>query len=113
VEQVDQVDAWMIIDGVGTGLSNLTHTDKSQAWCAGLCKEYGKQYWTDVENAVMGAKSYPFSMSRFEKSLRVAAKYADVIVTFDYAHYMSKQSDKEKARQLYEDYKKYAATLKH
>ena len=111
VEQLDAIDAWMIIDGVGTALSSLEHTDISQEWLAKLCGEHGKEFWADVENAVMGAQSYPFTMERFEKSLRVAAQRADVIVTFDYAHYMSRQSNKEAARQLYSDYKAYRAKI--
>jgi len=113
VKQLNEVDVWMVVDGVGTELSNLEHTDKAQAWCAKLCKEYGKEYWTDVENAVMGDKgSYPFSMDRLAKSLNIAVNHASVLVTFDYIHYMSKQSKKVTARALYEAYAQYLAKIK-
>jgi len=107
VSQLTNVDAWMVIDGVGTELSNLTHTDMAQEWAASLCKEFGKEMWSDVECAHMGASSYPFTIEELIPSLRVAANHADVIVTFDYAHYMSKLSTKEAARKLWQDYAEY------
>ncbi len=107
VKDCHHVDIWMIIDGVGTYLSNLEHTDKAQQWCRKLANKYQKTYWTDVENAVMGAQSYPFTMDQLEKSLIVGAKHTDTLVTFDYIHYMSKTSPKPEARKLYQDYWKY------
>jgi len=106
------VDIWMVIDGVGTYLSNLQHTDQAQDWCQKLATQYKKLYWTDVENAVMGAKSYSFTMPQLEKSLKVGAKHTNTMVTFDYIHYMSKSSPKPEARKLYQDYQKYYQSIK-
>ena len=108
VAKLKHVDVWMVIDGVGTELSDLQHTGTAQRWGAQLAKKYHKAYWTDVENAVMGDKGYyPFDMPRLEQSLQVAAKYTDTIVTFDYLHYMSAQSPNPKARELHQAYLDY------
>ena len=109
VSGLEDVDVWMVIDGVGTGLSNIKHTAMSQEWAMNLAHEYGKEYWTDVENARMGYvngkySAEPFPMSKLEKSLEVASRFAKRMVTFDYLHYMSRQSQKEKARALHRDY---------
>lgn len=112
---LDSVDVWMIIDGVGTQLSNLEHTDMAQEWARGLCLEFGKSYWTDVENAHMGHDANgnyvasSFTMEELAASLEVAAKHAEKIVTFDYVHYMSRQSHKIDARRLHRDYEEYVA----
>lgn len=110
VSSLENVDVWMVIDGVGTKLSNLEHTATMQSWARALAREYGKAYWTDVENAHMGAESYPFTIEELKQSLAVADQYAEKMVTFDYIHYMSKQSPKEKARQLYADYMEYISS---
>jgi Domain of unknown function (DUF4434) len=113
VSSLKAVDTWMVIDGVGTNLSNLKHTDMAQGWAREICDEFGKSYWTDLENAHMGTNkdgeyiSSSFTISELEASLAVAAKHADTIITFDYIHYMSKQSPKEEARKLHTDYTEY------
>lgn len=112
VKQLTGVDAWMVIDGVGTRLSNLEHTDMAQQWAKELAHEYGKEYWTDVENARMGAQNVPMTMDQLRQSLEVAARHASKLVTFDYAHYMSKLSHREAARQLYQDYSEYLEEIR-
>ena len=105
---IAEIDTWMVIDGVGTYLSDIKHTDMAQAWCQDVAKSAKKEYWTDVENAVMGNIGYfPFTMDQLEDSLQVAARHADKIVTFEYIHYMAKSSPKPEARKLYTDYQKY------
>lgn len=108
VEQLDGVDAWMVIDGVGTRLSNLAHTDMAQRWARELAHEHGKQYWTDVENAHMAElPGRPMTIDQLAASLAVAARHGSKLVTFDYAHYMSRQSPKREAAELYLDYQVY------
>ena len=112
VEQLDAVDVWMVIDGVGTTLSNLEHTDMAQRWARELAHEHGKQYWTDVENAHMTAGDYrPMSMEELAASLEVAARHGERLITFDYAHYMSRESPKPDAVRLHEDYAAYRQEL--
>ena len=114
VQHLSQVDAWMIIDGVGTRLSDHYHTDMAQQWCAGLCAEFGKEYWTDVESGWMFDENNlrPIDMEVLAESIRVAAKHASKIVTFDYLHYMSALSPKEPVRRLHGEYLQYLNTLK-
>ena len=106
-EELNEVDVWMLIDGIGTRLSNLEHTAKAQRWMSRACERFGKTFWVDVENADMAETFKPFTMDGLESSLRVAAGHADMIVVFDYLHYMSKNSPKPEARKLHEDYRAY------
>lgn len=106
VEQLAEVDVWMVIDGVGTGLSDLTHTHRAQEWGAALAREHDKDFWVDVENAWMPPYT-PFPIEKLVASLEVAAQHGSKIVTFDYAHYMSRLSHREAARQLHLDYAEY------
>jgi len=109
---IPQIDVWMIIDGIGTSMASLQSTDTAQAWGAQLSREHGKAFWVDVENAVMGNKGhYPFPFSRLKASLDVAAKHTDHIVLFEYLGYMSPNSNKIEAQNLYLDYLQYHARL--
>jgi hypothetical protein len=113
VSSLSKVDVWMVIDGVGTRLSNLEHTDRAQAWCKRLAGEFGKQFWVDVECAFMDDRhNYPFKMEELEPSLRVAAKHGAKLITFDYAHYMSRHPQKEAARRLHRDYGEYVMRMR-
>lgn len=110
IEGIPEIDIWMMIDGIGTSLSYLEHADKAQAWGRTIAHEAGKTFWVDVENAVMGAKGYhAFPMKRLQESLEVAAKYADKIVLFEHLSYMSPNSRKPAAQQLYREYLQYRA----
>lgn len=109
IETCRHVDAFMVIDGVGTTLAPLTFTDLNQACIRDLCDEFGKQMWTDVECAMM-CRAYgyrPMSMRQFAQSLHVAARHADTIVCFCYVNYMSPNNGREDASRLYEDYEDY------
>lgn len=113
IERLEQVDTWMVIDGLGTGLSNLDHTAMAQRWARSLAHMFGKAYWTDVENAHMytdlGGRyhSEPFELAELVCSMSVASRFADQAVTFDYIHYMSRRSTKPAAVQLHRAYQKY------
>lgn len=107
ISQLSQVDAWLMIDGLGTTLSNPEHSNKAQAWLAGLCREYRKEMWTQVEAAEMGKSYLPFTMERLEKSLKIASRHADVLSAFDYLHYMNSRSPRAEARKLHADYRDY------
>ncbi len=111
VRELDEVDVWMIIDGVGTQLSDFDHTDAAQAWGRRLAHEFGKQFWVDVENAWMGNRFEPFDMDTLARSLEIAARHGDRLVTFDYIHYMSRQSPKDAARALHEAYRTYRMSI--
>ncbi len=107
VSGIPQVDAWMMIDGIGTRLSSLSHTDGAQAWGRQLVHGFNKEFWVDVENAVMTSEYYPFDIETLVSSLEVAAKHADKIVFFEHLSYMSPNSDRDTAKKLYEDYLLY------
>ncbi|MDK2973386.1 MAG: hypothetical protein PWP23_3141, partial [Candidatus Sumerlaeota bacterium] len=109
--ELDAVDAWMVIDGVGTRLSTLEHTAMAQAWIAELAREHGKAFWVDVENAHMAGNQGPMTMEEFGPSLAVAARQGSQLITFDYAHYMSLNSPDPRAVQLHNDYAKYRAQV--
>lgn len=101
------VDAFMVIDGVGTGLAPLNYTDANQARLRALCEETGKEMWTDVELAVMGQKYETMPLGRVAASLQVAARHADTIVGFCYLNYMSPANGRERSGRLYRDYRVY------
>jgi hypothetical protein len=108
LQKIPEIDIWMLIDGIGTAMSTVKHTDMAQQWGKELVHEAGKEYWVDVENAVMNSKGYyAFSMETLADSLRVAAKHADKIVLFEHLNYMSENSSKEASQQLYRDYLRY------
>lgn len=108
VQQISEIDVWMLIDGIGTSMSTLKHTDMAQQWGKELTREAGKEYWVDVENAVMNSRGYyAFSMETLAASLQVAAKHADKIVLFEHLNYMSPNSSKEASKTLYRDYLEY------
>lgn len=113
IAAVPDVDVVMVIDGVGTGLSTLAHTDMAQQTIRAICDNLGKTMWTDVECAVMGKawgyQSYP--IGRLVPSIEVAAKHADRIVTFDYPNYLSPTNGREPSAQLYEDYREHRNTV--
>jgi hypothetical protein len=104
--EVEEIDAYMIIDGVGTGLSSLVHTDACQAWARQFCDRYGKELWVDVECADMPPYQ-PLPIDRLIPSVEVAARYADVIVVFDYIYYMDHGVAQPAARELHESYAQY------
>lgn len=113
VESLTSVDTWMVIDGIGTGMSDLDHTAMAQSWARDLAHEYGKSYWTDVENARMYTDteglyhSQPLSLGDLVRSISVASRFADQTVTFDYIHYMSRRSNRPEAVRLFEGYSQY------
>jgi len=101
------VDAFMVIDGVGTGLAPLNFTDANQRRIRALCDELSKEMWTDVEVAEMGARYEPMPIGRVAASLRVAAHHAQTIVGFCYFNYMSPNNGRELSARLYNDYRAY------
>lgn len=103
VSGIPQIDTWMMIDGIGTSLSVLHHTDVAQGWGRQLVHSFNKEFWVDVENAVMTSQFYPFTIEKLISSLNVAVKHADRIVLFEHLSYMSPNSDNV-AKQLYDDY---------
>ena len=103
------VDAFMVIDGVGTGLSPLTFTDAAQGCLRELCDAAGKEMWTDVECAEMGRRYASMPIGRLVPSIEVAATHADHIVTFCYFNYMSPNNGREGSKRLYEEYSEYLA----
>lgn len=107
MQATPDVDAFMVIDGVGTGLAPLNYTDANQARLRALCEETGKAMWTDVELAVMGDKYESMSLGRVAASLEVAARHADTIVGFCYINYMSPANGRELSARLYRDYQAY------
>jgi hypothetical protein len=108
MQQIKDVDIWMTIDGIGTAMATPKNSDNAQQWLGEMAHDAGKEYWVDVENAVMNSKGYhSFTMDQLEKSLQIAAPHADKIVLFEHLLYMSPNSSRETARQLYKDYLAY------
>ncbi len=108
VQQISEIDIWVLIDGIGTSMSTLKHTDITQQWGKELVRGAGKEYWVDVENAVMNSRGYhAFSLETLVDSLQVAAKHADKIVLFEHLNYMSTNSSKDASKALYRDYLEY------
>lgn len=101
------VDVFMVIDGVGTGLSPLNYTHLNQARLRSICDQLGKRMWTDVEVAVMGRRYEPMPVGRVAQSLAVAARHADTMVGFCYFNYMSPNNGRGTSARLYSDYKAY------
>lgn len=111
VEEIDEIDTWMLIDGVGTSLSSHAHTAKAQKWAQKIAHEYNKEYWVDVENAKMTNEFVPFHIAQLKRSLEIAAQTADKIVLFEHLSYMSPNSEQEAAVKLYTDYLDYRAKI--
>lgn len=113
VEQLEHVDTWMVIDGLGTRLSDLDHTAMAQHWARDLAHEFEKTYWTDVENAHMYTDAQgryhgePLPLADLIRSMSVASRFADQTITFDYLHYMSQRSSNPQAVRLHQAYQKY------
>ncbi|NLC59533.1 MAG: hypothetical protein GX774_22065 [Armatimonadetes bacterium] len=105
------IDAYLVIDGVGTGLAPLAYTDQAQACLRALCDEQGKEMWTDVECAEMGQRYVFYTIGRLVPSLEVAARHASRIVAFDYINYLSPNNGREPSRRLYEGYAAYRRRL--
>lgn len=114
IEGIPEIDIWMMIDGIGTGLSHLAHTSEAQEWGRSLVHGAGKEFWVDVENADMNRSRgyHAFTMERLRDSLRVAARHADKIVLFEHLNYMSPNSPKPASRDLYHDYLTYRQNRK-
>jgi hypothetical protein len=100
------VDAYLVIDGVGTGLAPLNHTDLAQACLRELCDRYGKAMWTDVEDADFGDYT-SMPIGRLIPSIEVAARHAERIVTFDYINYLCPGNGREGSQRLFDDYQAY------
>lgn len=112
VRQISEIDVWVLIDGIGTSMSVLKHTDMAQQWGRELVHEAGKEYWVDVENAVMNSRGYhAFSLETLAASLQVAAKHADKIVLFEHLNYMSPSSSQHASKALYRDYLEYRRNI--
>ena len=108
VQRIPEIDIWMLIDGIGTMMSTVKHTDMAQQWGKELVRGAGKEYWVDVENAVMNSRGYyAFSLETLVDSLQIAAKHADKIVLFEHLNYMSPNSSKDASKALYQDYLEY------
>jgi len=107
INELDQVDIWMMIDGIGTKLASLQTTEIAQAWGSEVVHRAGKTFWVDVENALMGNQFIPFTISELISSLNVARKYADRIVLFEHLSYMTPNNNNPKANKLYSDYLRY------
>jgi len=114
IEGISEIDIWMMIDGVGTGLSHLAHTSRAQSWGQKLVRGAGKEFWVDVENAFMNSsRGYrSFSIEQLIDSLGVAAKYADKIVLFEHLAYMSPNNGRAASGELYRDYLNYRNSVK-
>ena len=110
IESAGHIDIYMVIDGVGTGLAPLNHTNVNQACIRGLCDELGKTMWTDVECADFGDYT-SMPIGRLRASIEVAAQHADHLVTFCYFNYMSPNNGREGSRRLYEEYGAYLDQL--
>ncbi len=113
IAAVPDADVVMIIDGIGTGLSTMAHTDMAHGAIRQICDELGKGFWSDVECAVMGSawgyESYP--IGRLVTAIEIAAAHADHLVTFDYPNYLSPTNGREPSAKLYEDYREYRNTV--
>lgn len=111
VSELNNVDIWMVIDGIGTSMSVLSHTGMAQEWGKELAHSHNKEFWVDVENAVMTTEFKPFPIEKLAMSLGVAARHADKIVLFEHLSYMSPNSSNPDAPKLYSDYLQYRETI--
>lgn len=104
INGINQIDTWLMIDGIGTTLSNLKYTDMAQAWGKQIAHYTNKEFWVEVENAVMtSTQYYPFTIDKLKKSLDIAVKHADKIVLFEHLTYMSPNTNAA-SKKLYDDY---------
>ncbi|MBL7039872.1 MAG: DUF4434 domain-containing protein [Pirellulaceae bacterium] len=107
IAAAQHIDVFMVIDGIGTGLSPLNHTDVNQASIRNLCDQHDKEMWTDVECAEMGRRYVSYPIGRLIPALEVAATHVEHIVTFDYINYMSPGNGRSQSAALYRHYKAY------
>ncbi len=105
------IDVFLAIDGIGTGLSPLNHTDVNQACIRNLCDQYDKEMWTDVECAEMRRRYASYPIGRLIPSLEIAATHAEHIVTFDYINYLSPGNGRSPSAALYRHYKVYRQSV--
>lgn len=95
-----KVDIFLLIDGIGTGLSNWEHSEACQKWLKETCKRYGKKLWVEAE-----AFRYPYVPAKpeeFLRQLQMANRYGEKVLIFDYPHYLNPRSGKQEAKELWD-----------
>ena len=113
VERLEQVDTWMIIDGLGDKSSDLDHTAMAQRWARDLAHTYNKTCWTAVQTtnqSIMGKRNndgQPLAFTDLARSLAVASRFADQILAMDYLDSLSPVADRSEAAQRHGAYTRY------
>lgn len=100
-----KVDVFLLIDGIGTALSDFKHSEDCQKWLAGECRRFGKDLWVEIE--AFDTRYNACDLDRFKKQIAIAFPYADRLLTFDIPHYFAPNGVAPKAKELYNDYKKW------
>ncbi len=98
-----KVDVFLLIDGIGTALSDFRSSEDCQRWLAEECRRSGKELWVEVE--AFDTSYNACDIDRFKRQITMAYLYADRILTFDIPHYFAPNALAPKAKELYNNYK--------
>ncbi|MEG0457276.1 MAG: DUF4434 domain-containing protein [Oscillospiraceae bacterium] len=92
-------------DSYGGGERTLEYLDETFSYFRKTIDEKGNmKFWINCENFTNDYGSA--SISRFTKQLKIAAKYADNIITFSYSHYYDPTYKNSKYDKEYKKYRK-------
>ncbi len=97
-----KADIFLLIDGIGTGMSDFQSAEDCERWLGEECRKAGKEVWIEVEAFDADYRACDFA--RFKKQIELAFPYADRIAVFDIPHYFSPDGLNTGARELYEEY---------
>ena len=97
-----KADIFLLIDGIGTGMSDFQSAEDCERWLGEECRKAGKEVWIEVEAFDADYRACDFA--RFKKQIELAFPYADRIAVFDIPHYFSPDGLNTGARESYEEY---------
>jgi photosystem II stability/assembly factor-like uncharacterized protein len=104
-----RADIFLLIDGIGTGLSDFPSSEACQEWLAEKCRTAGKELWIEVE--AFDSRYNSCDWERFKRQMEMASPYGDRILVFDIPHYFSPKGFAPKASELYGEYGKWLDSL--
>lgn len=105
-----KVDVFLLIDGIGTALSDFISSEDCQRWLAEECRKAGKELWVEVE--AFNVKYNACDIERFKKQIAIAFPYGERLLTFDLPHYFAPNGTAPGARELYREYLRWIKSPK-
>ncbi|MBC7326739.1 DUF4434 domain-containing protein [bacterium] len=97
-----KADVFLLIDGIGTALSDFQSSEDCQRWLAEECRMAKKELWIEVE--AFDTRYRSCDIERFKRQIAIALPYADRLLTFDIPHYLSPNALAPDGKELFGEY---------